>query len=226
MEQLSERRDRLVGGLVDEIGAQVTPPTLARAASIVLGLDAATISVASPNGPYLAGAHGPLGQDIEELQRRLADGPTLTAFEDDRPVVALDGTTGFGRWRAFGPAAAAKGITAFFALPLRPRRDIPSVLSLYSTGAEQFDDARIGDVLLVADLIAEASIDPSPDQLPGRLRQVGDDRSAVHHATGMLVARQGLSPALALSSIRSEAAGAHSTVADVAAQIIGRDVRP
>ena len=221
MDQLIERRDRLVGGLVDEIRTQVTAPALARAASVVLGLDTATISVASPTGPYLAGANGPLGQDIEDLQHRLGDGPTLTALEEGRTVVALDGT-GFRRWRVFGPEAAAKGITALFSFPLRPRRDTPSALSLYSTRAEQFDDGRIGDVLLVADLIAEALINPSPDQLPERLGQVGDDRSAVHHATGILVARQGLSPARALSSIRSRAASTHSTVAEVAAQIISR----
>lgn len=226
MEQLSERRDRLVGTLVEQIGSQVTPASLTRAAVAVLRLDAATISVASPTGLYLAAAHGPLGTDIEMLQHRLGDGPTLTALEEDGPVVALDGAAGFRRWPVFGPEVAAKGVTALFSLPLRPRRDAPTALSLYATGTEQFDDRRVGDVLLIADLIAEAMIDPSLGDLPARLRQVGDDRTAVHHATGILAAREALSPARALSSIRSQAARAETTVTRMAAQIMSRDPSP
>jgi hypothetical protein len=220
VDQLSERRDRLVDILVDLAGNHPTPATLAGAASVLLGLDTATINVASRPGPRLVGAYGPLAEDIEDLQRRLGDGPTLTALEDSGPIIVLDAPSGLSRWPAFGPSAIATGISALFALPLRPRRVPPAALSLYSTGIEQFDNVRIGEVLLVTDLVAETLMNPSRDGLRERLGQVGDDRSAVHHATGIVAARKDLSPAEALSSMRTQAATAKLTIADLAIQVV------
>jgi hypothetical protein len=222
VDQLSQRRSRLADTLVGEIGIRATPANLARAATVVLELETATISLTSPGGTYLAGAHGPLGEDIEEIQRQLDDGPTLSAFTDHGPIIVLDAPAGLLRWSAFGHKAMARGITALFALPLRPRRDPPAVLSLYTISTHDFDAARVGDVLLAADLIAEALVNPSSDGLRERLGQVGDDRSAVHHAIGIVAERRGLSPAEALSSLRSQAVGAMTSVADVALQVLAR----
>jgi hypothetical protein len=220
VDQLSERRNRLVDALVDLAGVSVTPATLAAAASVILCLDTAAISIASRGGSRLIGGHGPLAGEIEDLQRRLGHGPTLSALDDSGPIIILDVPAGLGRWPAFAPRAAHTGITALFSLPLRPRRDPPAALSLYSTEAEDFDDVRVGDVLLVADLVAEALVNPTPDGLRERLGQVGDDRSAVHHATGIVAARHQLSPAEALSSMRSQAATANTTIAELATRVI------
>jgi hypothetical protein len=123
--------------------------------------------------PGLLGFHGALGEDVEQLQRHLGDGPTLTAFGTGRPAIALDLASESSRWPAFGPKATAIGITSLFALPLRPHRDPTVVLSLYDTATGPFEDARVGDVLLVGDLVAEALVDPSPHRLRARLGQVG-----------------------------------------------------
>jgi hypothetical protein len=157
------------------------------------------------------------------LQSRLGDGPTLSALDASGSIIILEVPGGLNRWPAFAPRAADNGITAVFALPLRPRREPPAALSLYTTALELFDSRRIGDVLLIADLIAEALMNPSPDGLRERLGQVGDDRSSVHQATGIVAARHELSLAEALSSMRTQAVTTNTTIAELATRVIGPD---
>lgn len=227
MDQLTARRDRLVPALLAEVGLDVTAASLARGVSAVLGIDSAAINVADPDGgASVAAAHGPLAVELEMLQRGLGDGPTLSAIAGGRLVVSLDPEEWSARWPAFGPRSATMGVSGLFSVPLRPRRATAAVLSMYATDARGFDATRVGDVLLAADLVAEALADPSAGTLEGRLRHVGDDRATVHHAAGVLVARQGLDPAQALSSLRTAAAGTGSALADVAAEVVRADPAP
>lgn len=217
---LSDRRDRLAAALVELAGADVTPAGMARAAAELLGFDDAAITVgATGGGVYLVGVRGPLAAGMEDVQRRLGEGPTLAAMARNSPVIAATTEGSLSRWPAFDARAIDAGITFVLALPLHPRREPPSALSLYDTSPAPVDEDRIGDVLLVADMIAEALTDPSAEGLLQRLAQVGEDSSAVHQATGIIAARRSLSPAEALSSLRAEAASSGTSVRSLAARI-------
>lgn len=197
----------------------MTPATVVRAAAGLLGLDNAAITLGGTASLHLIGVHGPLAMSMEDLQRALGQGPTLSALARNSPVIATATEAPASRWPAFDAGALDAGVTSVLALPFRPRREPPIALSLYNTTSDVLDDDQIGDALLVTDMIAEALIDPSPDGLHQRLAQVGDDSTAVHHATGIMAARHSLSPAEALSSLRSQAAATGTTVSELAAQI-------
>jgi hypothetical protein len=219
VDTLRQRRDRLVDIVAGLAQSGVTPQSVARAAAEQLRFDAAAITVADPVNPHVLGAYGDLAERLEGRQLQLGDGPTLTALARNGPVVATAAAGGFSRWPAFEPDAAEAGVTSLLALPLRPRRAPPAALALYSTRGDHLDDQRIGDALLLSDLVAEALVNPSPQGLHERLTLVGDDNSAVHHATGILAARRSVSPAEALSLLRAQAAATQTDIADLAAQL-------
>jgi len=218
VDTLRERRDRLADTLTDLAQQAVTPDSLARAAAEALGMDAAAITVAGPLGKHLLGAHGSLAARLETAQRRLDEGPTMTALAKNGPIFAI--AAGLSRWPQFEPVATASGLAIILALPLHPRRALPAALSLYRTTDDRLQEDDFGNALLFSDLVAEALANSSPDGLRQRLGHVGEETNVVHRATGIVAARQLLTPAEALSTLRERAATSGRSLAQVATEIV------
>src|SRR5579883_2280842 len=95
------------------------PQAVAAKAALALGVDGVCAGLGTgPSGLVLAWGHEAVSTELEDLQFTLGQGPGLDAAAGS-PVLIADLAAETARWPVFAPAAAALGVRAVFALPLR-----------------------------------------------------------------------------------------------------------
>lgn len=196
----------------------------------ILPVTAASVAVVGDGdhrGPLaLAGASAAA---VDELQFSLGEGPSISADRSTSPVLEPDLAHASALWPAFAPAALELGIAAAFAFPLRVGTVHLGVLTLYRASPGDLDSVDLADAMAIArittHLLLELERNLPPGALPGRLEDVLDQRASVHQATGMIAAQLGSDVATALSRLRAFAWSRDLSVADVAAQVIARQLR-
>ena len=167
---------------------------------------------------------------LEELQFTTGEGPCRDAFAFGMPVAApvLDAGAS-ARWPAFVDLASATGIGAVFAYPLRARRSVVGVLTLYGDASGTLTPDQHEDSLAVSAVLAETMISLQAAAPHGDLAAGLDDavayRAQVHQATGMVSIRLRVSAFDALVRIRAYAFANNLSIEAVAADIVARRLR-
>src|SRR5579862_2682384 len=165
---------------------------------------------------------------LEELQVTHAEGPCITAFEENvlvgAGVLALD-----PRWPAFTKAALAQGICAVLASPIPYNQDAIGVVAVLSEErhpwSAEAELALLAFTDLAALLIASMMMGEQQTELAGQLQSALNTRAVIEQAKGVLIGRQGLSPHAAYEQIRAQARAERRKIAAVSAELVRGAVR-
>jgi hypothetical protein len=211
--------------------AELLPVRLARAASVVLPVSGAGLSLINDRFRVPLGASDAHATAAERLQFTHGEGPCLDAARSGR-LVAVQGDEIRQRWPLF--AEELFDTTPFVALisvPLPLSADVHSVLDLFLTRSRSLTSVSLSDATTVSDQIVNAlqvaaaitgSSEPwlgAPD--PSWLHSpAAESRRNVWVAMGMLMTRMTLSAEDALSALRGYAYSHDSVVDDVAADLV------
>lgn len=176
------------------------------------------------SGIDLAALHGEHARDLVRHELDQARGPAFDCHRTGRPGACDDFSAPAAPWPALGRTAAACGIAAEHALPLRWREQTAGVLVLLSA----VPGALAGDRLALASSMASAAASgllhhqsrARQTELAGDLRAALDDAAPVEQAKGMLAERLSIDVAQSLVLLGEYAWAQFRSVSDVAADVV------
>ena len=169
---------------------------------------------------------------IEDLQLTLGEGPCRDAVSAGTPVLVSDlnepGDLVVDRWPAFMKGAAAAGVRAVFAFPLRIGAINVGALDLYRDQPGELTPGQLPPALMAADAAALALLYLNTD----RDDTFTDDLGArstyqvqVHQATGMVQVQLGITTEPAFLTLRARAFATSRPLVDIATDVIERRLR-
>lgn len=174
---------------------------------------------------------GPASEELAELQFTLGEGPCVDALSGLAPVLVADlsSASSGARWPVFAPAAAARGVQALFALPLRAGAIQAGVLEVYRDRPGPLSGAELADVLVYADAAMLLVLGASEGIATERLDVAGDGfderRAEVHQAAGMISVQLGIGVEEALVRLRAHAYAQDQRLVTVAQDVVERRLR-
>ena len=168
---------------------------------------------------------------IEELQVTLGEGPCVDAINGGAPVLVpdLDDRRDLTpeRWPAFLSAAAAAGVRAVFAFPLRIGVIKLGALDLYRSQPGALHDDQLSAALRAADatgLAVLSSVAATPETGSDDIQRESL-QAQVHQATGMVLVQAGVTIEQAFLLLRAHAFASNRPLGDVAADVVARRLR-
>jgi hypothetical protein len=209
-------------------------PTTARLCGLSVELAAASgAGIMLMSGETLRGSlctTDSVSATIEELQFTLGEGPCLDAYGQRRPVIEPDlGAPAVPRWPAFTPAAIEAGARAVFGFPLLLGATRLGALNVYRDAPGPLSDEQHADLSVMADVSARAVIDMQAHARSGSVAteiEAGSDfRLVVHQASGMVSAQLDTDVVEALVRLRAHAFVHNRPLAEVAVQVVNRQLR-
>jgi hypothetical protein len=220
--------------LLAEASAQNTgqPERICELCVEMLDVTGAGISLVTESGNWgVICSTDPVSARIEDLQFTLGEGPCVDAVSSGAPVLIPDlaePDLAVERWPAFMEGAAAAGVRAVFAFPLRVGAIRVGAIDLYRDRPGELDAGELPAALMAADAAALALLRLES----GRDDLLADDPSAsftnelqVHQATGMIQVQLGVSTEQAFVLLRARAFAAGRPLADVASDVVARRTR-
>lgn len=228
-------RTRIARELIAAVGG-LRPPdmpdALCRACSRLLPLATGlSVSVAGNNdgtGVVLC-ASDDVATRLADIQYTLGEGPSPEAVRLRAPVFAPDLTRppDTSRWPLFSVQAVRSGAQSVFSLPLAGAGRSLGTLDLYREDSGSLTGPHLRTALLVADAVTHAVMaldhgSPAPEGVVTWLAGAETDREEVHHATGMIMVRLGVSAEEALLRLRARAFAQGRTATEVARAIVDR----
>jgi hypothetical protein len=197
----------------------------------MLPISGAGISMVSDTGNRgVVCATDDVAAQIEDLQVTLGEGPCIDAVSTGRPVILADvewrdGVL-FDRWPAFMEAAAAAGVRALFAFPLRIGAISVGALDLYRDTPGPLAEKELAAALLSADAAAVALLDlDGESQTLAEFGGAEAHRLQVHQATGMVKVQLDVSIEDAFLALRARAFAIGSSLVDLSTDVVERRVR-
>ncbi|MDQ1511104.1 MAG: hypothetical protein QOG50_2948 [Actinomycetota bacterium] len=166
----------------------------------------------------------------EEVQYTLGEGPCVDAFQTKAPVLAPDLAHSDGdRWPAFRIGAETAGVRAVFGFPLLIESVCFGALNLYHDHPGPLSDEQFADALAVAHVASRIVLGwqsvAGPGSLAWQLEHVPMHRAIVHQATGMVSVQAAVSIPDAVVMLRAYAFAEDRPISDVAAAVVGGDLR-
>jgi ANTAR domain-containing protein len=198
------------------------PWRVCHAARALMGADGASITLENTTpGRVTLCATDRRSEQLEDLQDVLGEGPYLSAFATGQTATAWLGGRAAARWPRF--ATAARGIlgpaAVLWSVPMRPGGHTVGTLSLYRLAheplAEPLDDAQPMADTAGAMLLTDPQAFLEAPQGGG-----WSSRSVVHQATGMLMAKLGISADGALALLRGYAFNHGTELRQVATAVV------
>ncbi|MFI1412348.1 GAF and ANTAR domain-containing protein [Streptomyces sp. NPDC020707] len=196
-----------------------TPQRVAEALCEALPVDAVTLALWTEK-PHRRMLHAtnPAAQRLEELQFEVGEGPCVSAAALGRPLMVEDLQGTVTPWPLFGPLARERLSTvgAIYAFPLvegAAHLGTADMLRFEAgpLGAEAEEAARLA-VRAAALILLTAKLAPALDVHWKR----------THVATGVMAERLGISPAEALTRLRSTALGTGRPLPDLTEDVLAR----
>ena len=190
-------------------------------------IDGAALTVFTAGSRVVVATAGIGGDQAEDLQITVGEGPCLDAVHSTQPVLADDLTDAAARqrWPSYAPQAVAAGFPAAFAFPVLLDSEVIAVMNLFrdTPGPLSRDEqtetllyTQAAAALLTDDVTAGGSetgarLDPSVAQL--------------QEATGIVMVQAGVDADAALHLIRRYAFDHARPPADIVVDILARDLR-
>lgn len=163
---------------------------------------------------------------IEELQFTLGEGPCIDAYRDDLPVLEPDlRNPAITRWSLFAPAAIEAGAGAVFGFPLQVGAARLGALNLHTAAAGALTDEQHANALVLAGVVGRAVVDMQSRTPDGIFRRGSEYRFIVHQASGMVAAQLDVAVEEALIRLRAYAFANERLLADVANDVVSRQIR-
>jgi GAF domain-containing protein len=215
--------------LAADLTVEAVLKDLADFAGRLLPVTAIGILLAEDGDLTVATTKSPEGEQVEELEVTLGEGPCVDAARSGAMTVARDLRGWTDRYPRFAPAALAMGVHCIYALPLTGQGEVFGALDVINRDpielpAADIDAARmLCDVavsyILAARLHEETSV--LADQLQGAL----DRRVLIELAKGMLAERHGIPPGDAFDRLRRYARHHNLQAREVARRVVDDGLR-
>lgn len=167
---------------------------------------------------------------LEDLQNVAAEGPCIDAYTLGRPVLEPDlASSGARAWPLLAPGALDAGMRALFSFPLQLDDTSLGALNLYRDrpghlSTDEVADARLLAAMAARDILA-LQADATPGSLPAQIGDLSGDRISIEQATGMVAAQLDVHVVEAAHRLRQAAADQNRHLADVARDIVTRQLR-
>lgn len=214
--------------LLDEV-AEPRSRKLCELCVQVLPVDGAALAVMTGSGSReIVYATNSVGQELDELQFTLGEGPCIDAFRERRPVLeaAMMHEAAQERWPGFAREAVELGAQATFAFPLQAAGVAFGVLELYRGSEGGLTDAELHTALLIVTAADHLVLDELSRSTRTSGGVLGTARSGshpeVHQATGMVAVQLGVPMQDALSRLRAAAFSGDQTIDEVSRDVISR----
>lgn len=197
------------------------------------GVDGAAVTVVSGSSRELVYATDAVAQYLDELQFTTGQGPCIDAFRR-RTVVSVPDLTDEASipWPGFAADAAAGGMAAVFAFPLRAGGDVFGVVELYRTVPGALDDEILAVAQVSADALASVLLQDylRPESVGARpgaeyATNAHTPRRHVNLAVGMISVQLGVPPDEALARLRAAAYSERRPIDDLARDVVDRTTR-
>lgn len=216
----------LADSLVDDFDVVELLSLLAGRCVEVLGVSAAGVMLASPEGDLRVVASSSEAMRVLELFELQADeGPCLDCYRSGEAVLLdEDLAAAEGRWPRFSQEAAQAGFRSAHALPMRLRGSVIGALNLFAPheGALSAQDVVAGQALADVATIAivQQRIASQSRVLIEQLNTALTSRVVIEQAKGVLAERAGLSMESAFETMRHHARNRNLHLAGVARGVI------
>ena len=229
MEAANERRLRALVALGS--GGPLGTKRLCEVSAELTGMDGAGIMLMSGDAPRGSlCTTNEMSDVVEQLQFALGEGPCVDAYQKDLPVLEPDlAGPAVARWTAFSAPAVAAGVAAVFGFPLQVGAARIGALNLCRGRAGPLSDDQYADALVMANIAARAVLilqaGAPPGALAAELEAGADFHPVVHQASGMVAAQLEVGVGQALVRLRAYAFGNGRQLAEVAKQVVARELR-
>jgi len=165
---------------------------------------------------------------VETMQLDARSGPCWTCFTSAEPVSLPDVDVDAGRWPEFVAVAREQGFRSVHAVPLRLRGTVIGTLNLLGSAVGPLGDRDVRVAQALADvatigILQERALRESTlvqQQLQGAL----DTRVVIEQAKGVVAHVRGVSTDEAFVLIRRHARDHRLKLADVAQQLVAREL--
>jgi GAF domain-containing protein len=191
----------------------------------ILGVDAAGVMLAAPNGRLLLmAASSETAQLLDLFELQADDGPCLDCYLSGAPVLNHDLASSTSRWPLFSTGALEAGFRAAHALPLRLRSSVLGAVNLLrrTTTEMNADDIEVAqalaDVATIAILQHRATQDA--ERISDQLAHALNSRIVIEQAKGMVAERLSLEMPSAFEVLRRYARSNNLRLADIATDVI------
>lgn len=211
-----------------------TPPDFALSERLCLacrdlaGADAAalTMSYAADDRVTLYATDDAAAR-LEDLQDVMGQGPGHSAVSSHRIEVCSLGDGASSAWPQFAVAGAEHvGEASIHAVPMIPAGAVLGLMTLYQVEQGRQPLALPEDTLLRLAAATGAALMRDPDAVGDEVTQgPWHTRVSIHQATGMVAAQLGLAPDDAVAVLRAHAYAGDTTLSDVAARVLSRELR-
>jgi hypothetical protein len=216
---------------VDLPGPELLPERLARACAHVLPVDGAGISLFFADERRLPlGASDQDSAEAERLQFTVGEGPCLTAHATGEPVVA-DEATIRSDWPSFYDALLTRTeIRSVASIPLQNGLAGVGALDLYVIPPNDIAVLDLGDAHVIAGQVAsllQTHRRPSAHPAEGPVwldAPAAERRSRVWQAIGFVNSGLGVSSPQALALLRAHAFAANTSLDEIAARLVDREI--
>lgn len=223
--QLGETMVQLADNLVTDFDVVEILTLLADRCVSILGVSAAGLMLAGPDGVLRVIASSTEQMHLLELFELQADeGPCLECFQTGNVVTRDDLATAVSRWPKFAPEAMANGFQAVHALPMRLRGAVIGALNLLQTAKEGIDDEGVkaaqalADIATIAILQYRATVES--DELMDQLNTALNTRLVIEQAKGIVSEREKLDMEHAFDALRGHARTNNLRLTDVATAVV------
>jgi hypothetical protein len=229
--QAQQRWVRMIAALAARQGSAPTPAGLCVACAEILAPRGAGIVLMADNGtPGATYASSELAAKLEELQFTLGVGPGPDAFRRGVPISESDLVARPPpAWIGFNDPAVKDGTRAALAFPLQVGAARIGTLTLYRDRAGPLGDDIYADALVMADIATLAFLAMQsrvPDgALPDELSDDGAYPAEIHQASGMVSVQLDMNVGEALLRLRARAVADSTSLAQLAAAVISREIR-
>ncbi|RFA17578.1 GAF and ANTAR domain-containing protein [Subtercola boreus] len=223
--RLAEVFITLADTLTDTFDATDLLHYLADACVELLGIDAAGIMLSDLRGGLkLAASSSEKIRNLELFELQINEGPCLDSFHTGQPVLNVTIGEAREKWPQFEAVAAASGVKATHALPLRHRGNIIGAINLCSehTTLLTEPDIALGQALADMATISLLQNRGNTEQavLADQLQAALNNRVLIEQAKGILAEHAKITPDTAFDLIRDHARTNHNRLLHDAENII------
>lgn len=210
-------RDRGAHGLLCSVAAQFTQ------------LGGAGVVLTSSQEPLTSFCmSNPTSASLMDFEVIAGEGPYTSANSSEVAVEGSDLMTQNPRWTVFSPMATAIGVRAVFGFPIRLGAVRLGALGLFRDTEGDLTEEQYADAYLVASVIGRWVLAMQSGAAPGELSEDLQRGAmfdfAVHQAAGMVSVQGSMPVKDALVAVQSHAFAQEMGIADVAVQIISRQI--
>ncbi|MFL6164462.1 MAG: ANTAR domain-containing protein [Jatrophihabitantaceae bacterium] len=184
----------------------------------------ATASVLRGRQSHLLGSSDKVGEQLEQLQNELREGPTLDTARLDRDMLS-GGLTGESRWPRFA-ALAARATDVRSVLAFRLAGAHPSVLTLYSSEPAGFSGEASETATIFAAQAATLVALLAAQDHSANLETALQSSREIGMALGILMAHRKVTAEAAFDLLRTASQNLHRKLRDVASEVMETGTLP